>query len=165
MNRTVLYESPLELRQKEVFHSSFWPPGLKMRLLVSCKEQMPLFASSLLGIIQILLDQTRHNEVQTLGCQTLFDFVNNQRDGTYMLNLDGLISKLCLLAQERGDAEKVQHLRASGIQALSSMCSQYHQIIWSSIVCAMSVTIMSDTPKLEIKPSHIEYHYPYRISL
>ncbi|KAI9116280.1 hypothetical protein K1719_012447 [Acacia pycnantha] len=91
------------------------------RLLVSCKEQMPLFASSLLGIIQILLDQTRHNEVQTLGCQTLFDFVNNQRDGTYMLNLDGLISKLCLLAQERGDAEKVQHLRASGIQALSSM--------------------------------------------
>ncbi|XP_028776287.1 uncharacterized protein LOC114733043 [Neltuma alba] len=91
------------------------------RLLVSCKEQMPLFASSLLGIIQILLDQARHNEVQALGCHTLFDFVNNQRDGTYMLNLDGLVSKLCLLAQEAGDEEKVQHLRASGIQALSSM--------------------------------------------
>jgi hypothetical protein len=38
----------------------------------------PLFASSLLSIIQILLDQSRQDEVQILGCQTLFDFVNNQ---------------------------------------------------------------------------------------
>ncbi len=38
----------------------------------------PLFASSLLSIIHILLDQTRHDEIRILGCQALFDFVNNQ---------------------------------------------------------------------------------------
>ena len=44
-----------------------------------------------------------------------------QRDGTYMFNLDGFISKLCRLAQEMGDDVKIQHLRAAGIQVLSSM--------------------------------------------
>ncbi|KAL1324748.1 hypothetical protein AAHE18_13G113100 [Arachis hypogaea] len=91
------------------------------KLLVSCRDQMPLFASSLLSIIQILLDQTRHDEVQILGCHTLFDFVNNQTDGTYMFNLDGFISKLCRLAQEMGEDAKIQNLRAAGIQVLSSM--------------------------------------------
>ncbi|CAJ1934197.1 unnamed protein product [Sphenostylis stenocarpa] len=91
------------------------------KLLISCKDQMPLFASSLLGIIQILLDQSRQDEVQVLGCQTLFDFVNNQRDGTYMFNLDAFITKLCSLAQEMGDDVKIQHLRAAGLQVLSSM--------------------------------------------
>ncbi|CAJ2655191.1 unnamed protein product [Trifolium pratense] len=91
------------------------------KLLVSCRDQMPLFASSLLSIIQILLDQSRQDDVQILGCQALFDFVNNQRDGTYMFNLDGFILKLCNLAQQLGDDVKVQHLRASGLQVLSAM--------------------------------------------
>jgi hypothetical protein len=47
-----------------------------------------------------------------------------QRDGTYMFNLDGFILKLCHLAQQMGDDVKVQHLRAAGLQVLSSM------VIW-----------------------------------
>ena len=38
-----------------------------------------------------------------------------------MFNLDGLIPKLCFLAQEMGEEGKVLHLRSAGLQALSSM--------------------------------------------
>lgn len=48
-------------------------------------------------------------------------FIYLQKDGTYMFNLEGLIPKLCQVAQEVGDDERTEHLRAAGLQALSAM--------------------------------------------
>ncbi|XP_015952141.1 protein SEMI-ROLLED LEAF 2 isoform X1 [Arachis duranensis] len=91
------------------------------KFLSSCKEQMPLYASSLLAIIRTLLEQSRTDEIRILGCNTLVDFIECQTDGTYVFNLEGFILKLCQLAQEVGKDERALHLCSVGLQALSYM--------------------------------------------
>ncbi|XLU93687.1 hypothetical protein S245_008039, partial [Arachis hypogaea] len=49
------------------------------KFLSSCKEQMPLYASSLLAMIRTLLEQSQIDEIRILGCNTLVDFIECQR--------------------------------------------------------------------------------------
>ncbi|KAI4378778.1 hypothetical protein MLD38_016210 [Melastoma candidum] len=91
------------------------------KLLTTCKEQISLFASSLLGMCRVLLEQTQQDEMQILGCSTLVNFMKCQVDGIYMFNLEGLIPKLCQMAGEIGDNDKALHLRSAGMQALGCL--------------------------------------------
>ncbi|XP_047334332.1 protein SEMI-ROLLED LEAF 2-like [Impatiens glandulifera] len=90
-------------------------------LLSSCKEQKPLFACSLLGIIRTLLDEIIEDEMRILACTTLVQFLNSEMDSTYMFNLEGVIPKLYEMAREVGDDERALRLRSSSLQALASM--------------------------------------------
>ncbi|WZZ48219.1 hypothetical protein YC2023_048326 [Brassica napus] len=109
-----------ELRN-ENFHSAKIVMCIYRRLLVTCNEQMPLFSSGFLRTVQALLDQTRQVEMQIIGCQSLFEFVNNQTDGSSLFSLEGILSKLCQLALEVEDDDRSRSLRAAGLQALSAM--------------------------------------------
>ncbi|KAF3783263.1 EFR3-like protein [Nymphaea thermarum] len=91
------------------------------KLLCLCKGQMPYFAANLLNVVNELLDYTRGDEMQILGCQTLTNFIYSQADGTYTHNIESLVCKICTLAREDGEGFDKKSLRAASLQCLSAM--------------------------------------------
>ncbi|KAJ7977860.1 ARM repeat superfamily protein [Quillaja saponaria] len=91
------------------------------KLLCICKDQIAYFAVSLLNVINELLENSKQDALQTLGCQTLTRFIFSQADGTYTHNIEKLVQKVCMLAQECGEEHQKRCLRASSLQCLSAM--------------------------------------------
>lgn len=62
-----------------------------------------------------------------------------QRDSTYMFNFEGLIPKICLLAQEMGEDERVIKMRCAGLQALSAMVNYQINFLLFSFLTLVSL--------------------------
>ncbi|TYG37431.1 hypothetical protein ES288_D13G141000v1 [Gossypium darwinii] len=86
-----------------------------------CKEQMAYFAVNLLNVVSELLDNSKQEATQILGCQTLTKFIYSQADGTYTHNIEKFVHKVCKLAHEDGEEHLRSCLRASSLQCLSAM--------------------------------------------
>ncbi|XWS64447.1 hypothetical protein CRYUN_Cryun05aG0004500 [Craigia yunnanensis] len=91
------------------------------KLLCMCKEQMAYFAVNLLNVVSELLDNSKQDAMQILGCQTLTRFIYSQADGTYTHNIEKFVHKVCKLAHEDGEEHQRRFLRASSLQCLSAM--------------------------------------------
>lgn len=91
------------------------------KLLSICKEQMAYFAVNLLNLVIELLDNSKRNVIQMIGCQTLTKFIYSQVDGTYTHNIENLVPKVCLLAHQNSEEHQSRCLQASSLQCISSM--------------------------------------------
>ncbi|KAI4349895.1 hypothetical protein L6164_010438 [Bauhinia variegata] len=91
------------------------------KMLGTCKVQMAYFAINALNVISELLGNSKHDVVQTLGCQTLTTFIYSQVDATYAHNIEKLVKKVCMLSLEPGETREKRCLRASSLQCISAM--------------------------------------------
>lgn len=91
------------------------------KLLSICKEQMAYFAVNLLNVVVELLDNSKRDSVQIIGCQTFTRFIYSQVDGTYTYNIENLVHKVCTLARLTSEDHQKRCLRASSLQCLSAM--------------------------------------------
>ncbi|XP_045795084.1 protein SEMI-ROLLED LEAF 2 isoform X1 [Trifolium pratense] len=91
------------------------------KLLSICKVQITYFAVDVLNVISELLDYSKDETIQTLGCQSLTRFIYCQVDSTYTHNIEKLVRKVCMLSQELGETHENHCLRASSLQCLSAM--------------------------------------------
>ncbi|CAL5208665.1 unnamed protein product [Lathyrus oleraceus] len=92
-----------------------------IKLLSICKVQITYFAVDVLNVISELLDYSKDETIQTLGCQSLTRFIYCQVDSTYTHNIEKLVKKVCMLSQEPGETLENCSLRASSLQCLSAM--------------------------------------------
>ncbi|KAF3454137.1 hypothetical protein FNV43_RR04584 [Rhamnella rubrinervis] len=91
------------------------------KLLCLCKEQMAYFAISLLNVVTELVENSKQDALQILGCQTLTRFIYGQADATYTHNIESLVCKVCSLARAKEDDRQRLSLRASSLQCISAM--------------------------------------------
>ncbi|GMG99780.1 hypothetical protein Nepgr_001620 [Nepenthes gracilis] len=91
------------------------------KLLCICGNQMAYFAGSLLNVTAELLDSSKEEALQIVGCQILTRFIYNQTDGTYAHTIENLVHQVCVLVLEARDGQCKQPLRASSLQCLSAV--------------------------------------------
>ncbi|KAJ4817138.1 ARM repeat superfamily protein [Rhynchospora pubera] len=130
------------------------------KLLFVCKEQMAYFATSLVKVVNELLE-SKHQEIQILGCQTLTRFIYSQADNTYARNIESLVSKVCSLSND--SRENHTHIRASSLQCLSAMIwfmTEYSYMFseFDEIVSSILKNYRSDDPLNEEEDGSAAHH-------
>lgn len=91
------------------------------KLLCICKEQMAYFSVNVLNVVFELLDDSKHDDMLIIGCDTLTTFIHCQMDGTYTHNIENFAGKVCMLARKTEDEDQKRGLRASSLRCLSAM--------------------------------------------
>ncbi|KAK8638609.1 hypothetical protein V6N13_137024 [Hibiscus sabdariffa] len=141
-----------ELRHKHVKSINIVTEAYS-KLLCMCKEQMAYFAVNLLNVVGELLDNSKQDAMEILGCQTLTRFIYNQADGTYTHNIEKFVHKVCKLAREDREEHQRRCLRASSLQCLSAMV--WFMTQYSYIFAALDEIVHATLDNYELE-THVE---------